>query len=195
VSKGLKGFRLKNLDIGTHIKEIDYLSGEFCSVFSPELTGTPANHIETDIAGAATISGLVLLRQSGIDLSTMKSGNVILDPDVDEASQQILDFMVTLAHLANIPYQSGWAQKIPDSHKPLIDTLELGAKLEEGFIQLCASLKLDRELYSLVAAMTAVKLIISAGEKNLLDLNVGKSIAAYYLIAGSKTVPVIVKFQ
>jgi hypothetical protein len=179
---------LEKLDIAKNYDTINKTAILFLQDFGPAFTNTPKGHIETDIAGAAIISGLMLLRASRIDLTKYKPGTVLLS-DIHDAQDQVFRFMMNAAYSMGLEYKDGWATPIPDDHKPLIDPLELTRKLESPFYEACSQTGIGKDYYPYVAALTAMKLVAAGKQTNILDLNIGKGIAAIYVAMGSKLVP------
>jgi hypothetical protein len=52
-------------------------SREFMDCFGPQFSNTPNGHIETDVAGAASIAGSIVLRATGIDLHQYPPGSLV----------------------------------------------------------------------------------------------------------------------
>lgn len=116
---------MAELDIPKHYAQINEAAGQFLNNFGPAFTNTPQGHIETDIAGAASIAGLSLLRAMPIDLSRYEPGVVILS-EIHEAQNDLLHFMMNVAYSMGLPPQSGWEGPVPKAHDPLMDTLQIG---------------------------------------------------------------------
>jgi|GEM_PF-753091 transposase len=176
-------------DIPKYYPKINELSNSFLKLFGPKFTNSKEGHIETDIAGSSSIAGLMLLRDVVHDLDKYKPGSVILS-EVYEGQNDLLHFMGNVAYSLGLAEPTkGWNTKIPKGNEPIYSTLELTSKLEKSFIEICKKVEIDRKYYAYIAALTSIKLV-SAGQKmKILDLNIGKAIAFYNVIAGSKTVP------
>ena len=176
------------LDIAVNYAAINETANLFIDSFGPNFTSTPRGHIQTDIAGAGAMAGLVLLRNTVPDLDSMSPGTVVIS-DVHDGQKELLGFMGRVAGNMGLDGNSGWADPVPSADQPMIDTLELTRRLEVPFRRACEQTKLPKEYHAHAAALTAMKLV-SAGEKmQLLDQKTGKALAFYYLVAGSKTVP------
>jgi hypothetical protein len=178
----------EKLEIPKHYEKINATASLFIKVFGPAFTNTPEGHIETDIAGAATISGLMLLRASGMDLTKYKPGTIILS-EIHQAQNLVFAFMMNVAYSMGLNFQDGWSTSIPKEHVPLFDALELSKKLESTFYENCLTANIEKDYYPYIAALTAMKLVAAGSKMNLLNLNIGKGLATYYVVAGSKTVP------
>jgi len=179
---------MAELDIAKHYPTINQAANLFLNSLGPAFTNTPNGHIETDIAGAGSIAGLMLLRATNVDLRKYKPGDVILT-DIHEAQKKLLDFMVNVAYSMGIEFKTGWDVPIPKEHKPLFDTLQLTQKLERSFCEACSQTGIQKDYYPHVAALAAMKLIAAGEAMNFLDARIGKGLAFYYVVAGSKTVP------
>ena len=59
----------------------------------------------------------------------------------------------------------------------------------ESFYEACEKSDIQKLYYPIVAALTAMKLVGAGKDMGLLDPSIGKSIAMFYIVAGSKTVP------
>src|SRR5262245_15209517 len=79
---------------------IEKAANQFLASFGPDLTRTQNGHIATDIAGAASVAGLMLLRQVQPDLSGIPPGSVVLGDFLDRLygeQQQMQAFFMNLA--------------------------------------------------------------------------------------------------
>jgi len=175
-------------DIRRNIKEIGNLANSLLGLLGPAFTGTEKGHIETDIAGAATIAGLLVLRAAVPGLDGMEPGSVVLS-DVHEGQAELLAFMKGISFSMGLEPRKGWDGEVPEEHRPLFATPELGLKLEGPFRECCARSSLDAAFYPYAAAMAAMKLVSAGNHMKLLDQRIGKAIACEALAAGSKTVP------
>ncbi len=162
------------------------LINEAANAFLHRLSG---QHVETDIAGAASIAGLMLLRGSGVNLNALEPGSVVLVEWVNEQGVELSGFMMQVAANLGLEPRTGWAEPVPPDHQPRLTTLDMTHQLEQPFYEACQQAGAGRELYPYVAALTAVKLVSAGASMKLLDADVGKALALYYTVAGSKTVP------
>lgn len=149
----------------------------------------PGTHIETDIAAAASVAGLMLLRAAGVDLSAFEPGGVVLVEWVNDAGIQLGNFMVQAAYNMGLDPQGGWSDPIPSQHQPRLPVVELTRQIEGPFYEACRAAGGRPELYPYAAALAAIKLAAAGAKLKLLEPNIGKGLAMYYLVAGSKTVP------
>lgn len=180
--------KVRKRDIRRNIKEIGNLANSFLDLLGPAFTGTDKGHIETDIAGAATLAGLLLLRAAVPDLDGMEPGSVVLS-DVHAGQSSLLSFMKGISFGMGLEPRKGWDGEVPEDHRPLFPTTELGRKLEIPFRECCAQSPLDQAFYPYAAAMAAMKLVSAGHLMKLLDQRIGKAIACGSLVAGCKTVP------
>ncbi len=161
----------------------------FLSSFGPSFTGTPKGHIITDIAGASAVTGLMILRSTNIDLSKYEAGTVLLGSGVDEKQVPVLSFISSICRTFGVAPNVESEKDVIDSSKPIFDTLELTKRLEKPFLDACTKANLNKLYYPIGAAGTALKLIEAGNSMSILDPSIGKQIALFYVIAGSKTVP------
>jgi hypothetical protein len=165
----------------------DKASQSFLQYFGPKFTNTPKGHIQTDIAGASAIAGLMLLRKTTPNMDDIKPGSVMIS-DVYDGQNYFQKFMMVGAKNAGLEIEHKWKEPPPE-HNPLLETEELTRKLEPLFYKVCKQQNVPEKHYPYVACLAAVKLIDAGEEMNILDPKVGMDIALYYLVAGSKTVP------
>lgn len=178
----------EKLDIAKNYETINATAKLFLENFGPAFTNTPKGHIETDIAGAAIISGLMLLRASGTDLTKYQPGDGLI---IDLRAEQdlVFRFMLGAANSMGLDYEEGWQTRIPNEHQARMKPLELERKLEPSLYKACLQTSIGKDYYPYVAALTAMKLVAAGSEMKILDLNVGKGIAMFYVILGTKVVP------
>jgi hypothetical protein len=156
--------------------------------FGASYTGTPAGHIATDIAGAASVAGSTLLRAAVPDLEQYPVGQFIL-ADVHEGYDQFFRFMAaTGAGLDVEPYE-GWNDSVPANHKPLLEVAEMVGKLQTPLAQIELQHRIPRKFQGYAAALAAMQLVAAGDRLGILEQRIGKALAIYYVIAGSKTVP------
>jgi hypothetical protein len=175
-------------DVRRNMKEIGNLANSLLGLLGPAFTGTGKGHIETDIAGAATLAGLLLLRAAVPGLDGLEPGSAVIS-DVHEGQAALLAFMKGISFSMGLEPRKGWDGEIPGDSRPLFPTAELGRKLEIPFHACCAQSPLEPALYPYAAAMAAMKLVSAGHHMKLLDQRIGKAIACESLVAGSKTVP------
>lgn len=175
-------------DVRRNYKEIDRLAGAFLGLFGPAFTNTGNGHIETDIAGAASVAGVLVLREAVPDLDRHEAGSVILS-DIGKRQGDILAFMRDVAFSLGLEPKGSWEEGVPPDHAPLYTTLELGGRLEAGYRALCAVSPLAEAFWPHGAALAAMKLVAAGQHMKILDQSIGKSLAVSAFIAASKTVP------
>ncbi len=112
------------IDISKNYGAINEAANEFLQSFGPPLTKTTSVHIQTDIAGAGSVAGLMLLRAQVPDLGAMKPGDVVIS-DVYQGQGDLLDFMARVASNMGLESQGDWDTPISKENEPLISTLEL----------------------------------------------------------------------
>jgi len=161
---------------------------KFLDSFGPSLTLTPDGHIETDIAGAASLAGSKVLRAAVSDLDRHPAGQVIL-AEVYDGQDALLRFMAGVAAGMELSADDSWDEPVSPDHKPLLEVPELVGKLQHPLRRAALQAKIPTQFHGHVAALTAMKLVAGGHLSGLLDQAIGRSLAAYYVIAGSKTVP------
>ena len=179
-------------DINKRWDKLSAVSSKALGLLGPKFTQLPKGHIQTDIATVSSVAGLIILQETvdNLDEIIIKSGpgNVLLS-EVHEGQQSVYVFMAALAVSNGLDPQEGWGETIPDSDKPIYTCEEMTRKLAPDFYKFCREEGLDQEYWKIGAAMTAMKLIFAGLQAGLLDPKVGKTIASYYVVAGSKTIP------
>jgi hypothetical protein len=169
--------------------KLDQASNEFLQNFGPSFTGTLEGHIVTDIAGASSIAGLMVLRSTGIDLSAGEPGNVILAEAINQKQEPVLRYISAIGQNMGVNPQEPFNSNFVDEYKPLFETTDLTRRLEKPFYKVCEKLNVPRIYYPIVAALTAMKLVGAGKDMGLLDPKIGTNIAMYHVVAGSKTIP------
>jgi hypothetical protein len=176
------------IDVETYYPSLNKAANAFLKNLGPKFTSTKKGHIETDIAAASSLAGLMILRASRVDLSNLEPGAIIL-ADLEESQDDVQAFMAKIVRKVRLDPHGGWADQISESHQSMYSAIEMTQRLEEPFIRACQEAELPSDCYPYVAALAAVKLISAGQAMHLINQNVGKSLALYYLIEGSKTVP------
>ena len=171
-----------------NLPAIDAAAGEMLGLFGPGFTGTQESHVETDIAAAASLAGLLMLRSKGFELSTFKPGTAIFT-ELDTEMEEIWGFMAGVCRDLGLDPSSGWTMEIPETHKPLFSIPEMTQKIEKVFLAICGRHELQPAFFPYVAAMAALKMVAKAHADHRLDQDTGKALTGYYVVAGAKTVP------
>lgn len=97
--------------------------------------------------------------------------------------------MVNAAYSMGLDPKSGWDEPYPPKQAPLMETPELLARLLPGFLAICDKSRLTEAYFPYVAALAAIKLVSAGDSLKLLESVDGKTLAYWYLVAGSKTMP------
>lgn len=162
-------------------------STDALSLFGPKFTNTPKGHIETDIAAAASLAGLIILRRK-VNLDKYAPGQVLLS-DIHTEQDEISKFMTAAAMNFGLEHLTGWDKRFPECNKPLYSVQDMTQKIEEEFYLICEKHKIKKEHYPYVATLTAIRLVAAGNAMKILDQEIGKNLAAYHLIAGLRTAP------
>jgi hypothetical protein len=164
----------------------------FLREFMPALPETFEGHVETEIAGAATVAGVVLLRETLPNLDEFPGGTVVTGDFVDrlylEQHRMQALFMV-LAGQMGIDPDGGWDDEVPPDHAPIMETRDLTRLLEPVLRAACSVCHVPDEYRAHVAGLATMELVAAAHADKLLDQRVGKAIAMSSVVAGSRTVP------
>ena len=172
------------------IKIANGLLGELGSKFTP----TPKGHIQTDIAAAGSLSGLMILQETVPNLMdiTKKSGpgrgpgNVILS-EVYEGQNDIFRFLTGM--LIGNGIEDKTDMSIIKNQKPFYECEEMTRRLSANFYELCSTQKIEHKYYKFAAALAGFKLVMGGKGTKILDPLIGQNILVYYVVAGSKTIP------
>jgi hypothetical protein len=177
-----------NVDIAANIPRILELSGGVLAYLGPEFTGTPEGHIQTNIAAASSLAGLMALQEAVADLPAhtraAKPGTVILS-DCHDLQGEVMGFMANYCASNGLGAQ-GWGD-VTGEHDPMFECAEMTRRLAPPFYRVCAGL--DRPLLKFVAAAAGMRILMAGVEMGIVDEARAKGMAAYYVVAGSKTVP------
>lgn len=115
---------------------ISAAANDVLGLFGPEFTHTPDVHVETDIAAAASLAGLSILRNKGFDLGGFRPGTVFLY-ELDTEMDEIWNFMMAAARNMGLEPSGGWDREIPDANKPIFSIIEMTHTTEKDFLLLC----------------------------------------------------------
>ena len=174
--------------IRQNLPAIEAAATEMLGLFGPHFTGTPDDHVETDIAGAASLAGLSMLRLKGFGLGSFQPGTAIFT-DMDAEMDTIWQFMVQAARELGLDPSSGWDKEVPAEHNPLFSIPDMTRKTERDFVLVCTRHQLGNDFFPYVAVLAALKMVAAAHTHRQLDQDTGKALALYYVVAGAKTVP------
>jgi hypothetical protein len=175
-------------EIQKNYSRISAAANEVLSLLGPGFTHTPEGHVETDIAAAASLAGLSILRSKGLDLTAFKHGSVLL-MDLDTEMNDIWNFMMAAAGNMGLDPSGGWDTIIPDANKPLFSIPVMTHTTEKDFISICSRHHLKKDFFPYVAVLASLKLVYAANTMKVLDQNTGKALTGYHVVAASKTVP------
>ena len=163
-------------------------ANDLLGLLGPGFTHKPEGHVETDIAAAASLAGLSILRSKGFDLHAFTPGTMLLT-DLDTEMDEIWQFMRAAAENMGLNPSEGWDRDIPEANKPLYTVPELTQKTEKEFLAICSRHGLEKKFFAYVAVLAALKLVYAADSLKVLDQNTGKALTGYHIVAGAKTVP------
>lgn len=163
-------------------------SDDMMQLFGPGFTGTPEGHIETDISAAASLAGLLILRGKFPVLPELEPGSVFLSP-MDEELDLIYLFMGSVCEALELDPKGGWNTDIPPEHMPLWSIPEMTQKIEKDCRAICSRHNLQDAFSPFAAVLTAMRLVSAGNQLHILDQNVGKSLVAYHVYGGARTIP------
>jgi hypothetical protein len=143
--------------------------------------------IQTDIALAAEMAGLALLRTSAADLSKVPAGTVILGAVPDAVFATVNRFIFGWSKLNGLPAPTAETfESLLAEAKAYHPEL---TRFEKPFDDVCAEHTIARELRPFVAATTALLLVVSGQKLSILDPKIGLAMVAYHFVSGCKTMP------
>jgi len=177
---------MPEVDIAANYLHLKSVADQFLrSCLGPLFTATPEGHIQTDVAAACSLSGLMILQETVPDLSGTEPGTVILS-EVHARQDEVFEFMarVVLSDGSDLP---GPWDNLAAIHEPMLECVEMTRRLAPRFYELCTAF--SRPYYKFIAAFAGVKLVLAGASMGLLDPSKGKGLATYYVVAGSKTAP------
>ena len=147
-------------------------------------------HMGNGMAGAAAVAGLKVLRRTGVDLTALAPGTVIL-ADVHGAETNVFKFIeLTVQHLglARGPF---WKRGLPSGYKPTLTAEAFSGMLEKPFDDVVARYDIWPGFHPFVAAYTAVRSVEAAYRLGYLHSAAGIVLVSKYVVAGARTVPVV----
>jgi len=175
-------------DIRKDYPAISAAANDVLSLLGPGFTNRTEGHVETDIAAAASLAGVSILRSKGFDLREFKPGTVVLS-ELDTEMNEIWSFMMAAAQNMGLDPSSGWDREIPEANKPIYSIPEMTRKTKKNFHAICGRHNLKKDFFPYVAVLAALKLVYAADKMKILDQNIGKALTGYHVVAGAKTVP------
>ena len=156
---------------------------ETAGLFLKEL---PGNDITKDIILAAELAGLLLLRQSKVDLSNLEPGNVVLGAIEDETYELMHRFLFAAAQSGGLDPSGLFKPDLPediDVYYPEI------TEYKNQLYRICKDHDINPEYYPFISAYAAIKLIMAGAELKILEPDPGMAVTMYHINAGSKTIP------
>jgi hypothetical protein len=145
-------------------------------------------HLETDVAAAATVSGSVVLRATGIDLHAYSPGSVVLR-EIHQGEDAILRFMAGAALGGGLGVPRKWNEPIPAAHKSKFKPAEMVQALESSFERICEHSSVPPAFYAHIAGLTAIRLVQAGDRLKILNQALGINIAFQYVAVGCRTIP------
>ncbi len=151
-------------------------------------------HVETAISLAGSLAGVSILRNVAtydkIDLTELirtVPGTPVFIESVNSIGTEVANFMMAYCQSLGIDSKSGWSDDVPEDNQPLRLAVEMLYDYEKPFIELMDQQRVPPEFRPFVAALAAMKLIGKGAQ--ILNPDIGKSIAISAAVAASKTVP------
>lgn len=152
--------------------------------FIKKLTGT---NIKKDIALAAGVGGLTLLRARGIDFSKLNpAGSILLGAVPDQVYDEMQRFIYGWIISNGLKVADVNQTQIPDDAKSYNPEI---AALEKQLREICLWDNIKVEHIPFVAVSAALMLVATGQKLGLLDAGTGQMIVIYHMISGSKTIP------
>ena len=158
---------------------IDEMAGTF-------LGQLPGDDIKKDLMLTAELAGLILLRESNVDLSNLEPGAVVLGAIDDETYQLIHRFLFGCAHTAGLDPNALFEGDLPEDINVYFPEL---TEYENHLHTLCKKNNVKPEYYSFIAVCAVILIILAGMEQKLLEPDLGLAMTMYHINVGSKTVP------
>jgi len=178
---------MPEVQIAANYPAMNVVAGDFLKAcLGPQFTSTPNGHIQTDIAAACSLSGVMILQETVPDLSGVEPGIVILS-EIHSRQEDIFDFMTNVVISDGRRTPSGVWDNFTAINDPMFSCEEMTRRLAPRFYELCGLFA--RPYHKYIAALAGMKLVLAGDSRGLLDFDVGQGLAAYYVVAGSKTAP------
>lgn len=169
------------------ISMLDTSSNHLVDLILKRTTGSYGLHLETSICAAASLAGVLLLRETGFNFSGLKEGAPFYMELVEDSGICLFNFMRAMCHVMGIDPGGNWSQPVPEWHCSLKAPFELVQSLERPAARLLDNLDIPLTGRARVAALATVKLIrMSQAQMNL---EISKSLAYESLMKASRTVP------
>ena len=143
-------------------------------------------NLKNDIAMAAEMAGLKLLRDTRVDLSQHTPGHILLNAVSEEAFQKMQRFVFTWAWKNNLTPGHFKEVNVPDDAREYIPAI---SKLETPFDSICQQHGIQVDQYPYVAATAALRLAAVGEHMGLLEAGLGQTMTLHHMTVASKTIP------
>jgi hypothetical protein len=142
--------------------------------------------LNKDITISAEMAGLMMLRDSGVNLDSIVSGTALLGAITDEVAKTMNRFVFSWAISNGLNPREINIAGLTTEAKAYLPEL---TRYEKPLYDVCEKHRIARELFSFVAATSAMKLVAAGKVLGVLDQKLGQAMVLFHIIAGSKTVP------
>ena len=143
-------------------------------------------NLKNDLAMAAGMAGLKLLRDTRVDLSKHAPGHIVLNAVSEAALQKMQRFVFTWAWKNNLTPGHFKEVNIPEDAREYIPAI---SKLETSFDSICQQHGIRVDQYPYVAATAALRLAVAGENLGLLEAGLGQTMTLYHMTVASKTIP------
>ncbi len=144
-------------------------------------------HIETALWAIGSLAGLAMLRDTGIDLSALPTGQVVLVDAVNDLGSQLMGQLGEFCKASGIDPNTGWIDDLSPDHQSHFSTAELNAKFEPLAIASCEANSIPSSSRAMVTGLAAIRLLHMGAQS--LNPEVGKALLINAIQTGAKTVP------
>jgi hypothetical protein len=162
-------------------------SSTLLTSFGEPFTGRPGGHLETDITAAASLAGSLVFRASVTIPPGAAPGTPVIGQEGHEGAQILLGYLTNAA--GQELGSEGWTRNMPPGHEPCLGPTESVSRLQAPFEEVALACGLEPRFYPFIAATAALRLILAGRDAGILDPEVGKPLALFFLRAACRTVP------
>jgi|WetSurMetagenome_2_1015567.scaffolds.fasta_scaffold188652_2 hypothetical protein len=166
-----------------HLQEayptLNQAAGDFLQLLSDQ-------DFKGDLALAAEMAGLKMLRNSGVDLGKHTPGHILLGAIPDETYKQMQRFIISWSLSNGLPVDGFAKAQIPKEDKAYRPQV---TQLETRFAAICQKHGLPPQDAPYAAALAALKLVAAGKKLQLIDPGAGQYMVYFHIVSGSKMVP------
>jgi hypothetical protein len=144
-------------------------------------------HLETALWAMGSLAGLAMLRDTGIDVSALPAGQVVLVDAVNDSGSKLMGELGEFCKASGIDPNTGWVDEIAPDHQSHFSTVDLNAKFEPLALAAYEANSVPSSSRAMVTGLAAIRLLHMGAQA--LNPEIGKAVLINAIQTGAKTVP------